>query len=154
MIRIMLADDHKILTESMKLLLEKTAEVLVANISHTAEDAIKAYSDVKPDVVLMDIHFFDEKNRTSLMNGIECTNRLKALNPEVKVLILTSEVSSDFLSQIIAVADGYVVKDASIDELINAIKCCHNGMKIFDSTALSRVLTPQREKLKDELEEK
>jgi DNA-binding NarL/FixJ family response regulator len=140
MIKVMIVDDHKVLTESLKYLLDKSNEVQVIGISPKAEDALGMYQELKPDVVLMDLHFFDEKTKAPLMNGIEGLKRLKAYDPEAKVLILTSETSNNYLEKAMPLTDGYIIKDCSIEELIQGIKSCYQGFKIFDPLTISRMM--------------
>ena len=140
MIKVLLVDDHKVLIESLTYLLDQSNEIKVAGSSSKAEDALEKYRELKPDVVLMDLHFFDEKTKEPLLDGIEGLKRLKAYDPEAKVLILTSETSTKYLEKAMPLTDGYIIKDCSIEELIEAIKCCYRGLKIFDPLAISRMM--------------
>jgi DNA-binding NarL/FixJ family response regulator len=140
MIKVLIVDDHKVLTESLKYLLEKSNEIQVIGISPRAEDALGMYQELKPDVVLMDLHFYDEKTKEPLMNGVDGLKQLKAYDSEAKVLILTSEISNKYLEKAMPLTDGYIIKDCSIEELIEAIKCCHKGLKIFDPLTINRMM--------------
>jgi DNA-binding NarL/FixJ family response regulator len=137
----MIVDDHKVLTESLKYLLDKSNEMQVVGVSPKSEDALGMYQELKPDVVLMDIHFYDDKRQNLLMDGIEGIKQIKEYNKEAKVLILTSEISSKYLEKAMSLTDGYIIKDCSIEELIEAIKCCYRGLKIFDPLTIDKVMS-------------
>lgn len=140
MIKVLIVDDHKVLTDSLRYLLDKSNEIQVVGVSPKSEDALGMYRELKPDVVLMDIHFYDEKRENQLMSGVEGLKRIKGHDPDAKVLILTSETSSRYLEKAMPLADGYIIKDCSIEELIEAIKCCTKGLKIFDPLTIGRVM--------------
>jgi two-component system response regulator DesR len=132
LIKVLIVDDHKVLTDSLKFLLDKSNEIEVVGISPKPDDSLSVYQELKPDVVLMDIHFNDEKRQNQLMNGIEALKRIKEYDRNAKVLILTSETSNKYLEKAMPLTDGYLIKDCSIERLIEAIKCCYGGLKIFD----------------------
>jgi DNA-binding NarL/FixJ family response regulator len=140
LIKVLIVDDHKVLTESLKYLLDKSNEIQVVGVSPKAEDALGMYQELKPDLVLMDIHFYDEKRQNLLMNGIEGLKQIKEYDQAARVLILTSETSGKYLEKAMPLTDGYIIKDCSIEELIEAIKCCNKGLKIFDPLTISRVM--------------
>jgi DNA-binding NarL/FixJ family response regulator len=137
---VLIVDDHTVLTESLKYLLDKSNEIQVVGVSPKAEDALGMYQELKPDLVLMDIHFYDEKRQNLLMNGIDGLKQIKEYDQDAKVLILTSETSGKYLEKAMPLTDGYIIKDCSIEELIEAIKCCYNGLKIFDPLTITRVM--------------
>lgn len=140
MIKVLIVDDHKVLTESLKFLLDKSNEIQVIGISPKSEDALAMYRELKPDVVLMDIHFYDEKRENLLMDGIEGLQQIKEYDPDAKVLILTSETSGKYLEKAMPLVNGYIIKDCSIEDLIEAIKCCQKGLTIFDPLTINRVM--------------
>lgn len=141
MIRVMIVDDHKVLTGSLQYLLEKSNEIQVVGVSPRSEDAVSMYQELKPDLVLMDIHFYDEKRQNLFMNGVESLKQIKACDQTAKVLILTSETSSKYLEKAMPLTDGYIIKDCGIEELIEAIKCCYRGLKIFDPLTITKVMS-------------
>ena len=140
MIKVLIVDDHKVLTESLQFLLDKSNEIQVIGVSPKAEDALGMYQELKPDVVLMDIHFYDEKKQNLLMNGIEGLKRIKEYDQAARILVLTSEISGKYLEKAMPLIDGYIIKDCSIEELIEAIKCCCRGLKIFDPHTITRIM--------------
>jgi len=140
LIKVLIVDDHKVLTESLQFLLDKSNEIQVIGVSPKAEDALGMYQELKPDVVLMDIHFYDEKKQNLLMNGIEGLKRIKEYDQAARILVLTSEISGKYLEKAMPLIDGYIIKDCSIEELIEAIKCCCRGLKIFDPHTITRIM--------------
>jgi len=132
LIKVLIVDDHKVLTDSLKYLLDKSNEIAVVGVSPKPDDSLRMYRELKPDVVLMDIYFYDEQRQMLQMNGIEALKQIKDYDGNAKVLILTSETSNRFLEKAMPLTDGYIVKDCSIEKLIEAIKCCYGGLKIFD----------------------
>lgn len=132
MIKVLIVDDHQVLTDSLKFLLDKSNEIEVVGISPQPDDSLRIYQELKPDVVLMDIHFYDANRKNQPMTGIEALKRIKDYDGNAKVLILTSETSSKYLEKAMPLTDGYIIKDCSIERLIEAIKCCYGGLKIFD----------------------
>jgi DNA-binding NarL/FixJ family response regulator len=144
LIKVMIVDDHKILTDSLKFLLDKSDEIQVVGTCCKSEDSLQMYKELNPDVILMDIHFYDEKRRNFLMSGIEALKLIKEYDSNAKVLILTSETSKAYMEQAVQFTDGYIIKDCSIEELIDAIKCCNRGLKIFDPFIVTKVMNPDK----------
>lgn len=144
LIKVMIVDDHKILTDSLKFLLDKSDEIQVVGTCCKSEDSLQMYKELNPDVILMDIHFYDEKRRNFLMSGIEALKLIKEYDSDAKVLILTSETSKSYMEQAVQLTDGYIIKDCSIEELIDAIKCCNRGLKIFDPFIVTKVMSPDK----------
>ena len=120
-IRVLLADDHTILREGIRGLLEKAAEVEVVGEARDGSEAVAKAQQFLPDVVLMDITMPG-------MNGLEATRQIKALKPEIKVLILTMHESNQYISQFLqSGASGYVLKDTAATELVGAIRAVNEG---------------------------
>lgn len=134
----MILDDHKILTQSLKFLLDNSKEISVVGVSNKIEDAVSLYMELEPDVVLMDIHFNDDNYSDKQAEGIQGLMSIKKYNNNAKVMLLTSDTSGKYLEKVMHLADGYIIKERGIEELIEAIKCCHNGMKVFDSSVASK----------------
>ena len=124
MIRLILADDQMLLTGTLKALLERNKTLEVVACVEDGEQAVNACSVYNPDIILMDIHM-------PRMNGIDATHRIKELNPQIKVIILTTfDQTSHIFESIIAGADGYIVKDLESEELIRAVDCVYNGLHV------------------------
>lgn len=120
-IRVLLADDHTILREGVKGLLEKAEDMEVVGEAADGSEAVAKAQHLSPDVMLMDITMPG-------MNGLEATRQIKALKPEIKVLILTMHESNQYISQFLrSGASGYVLKDTAASELVGAIRAVYEG---------------------------
>jgi len=120
-IRVFLADDHLILREGIRSLLQKVEGIEVVGEASDGEEAVAQVVQLVPDVVLMDITMPG-------LNGLEATQQIKKENSQIKVLILTVHETGQYLSGMLKVgASGYVVKTATSNELISAIRAVHHG---------------------------
>jgi two-component system response regulator NreC len=120
-ISVLLADDHRILREGIRSLLEKTPDIEVVGEALEGGDAVAKVQQLSPDVVLMDITMPG-------LNGLEATRQIKALRPLTKVLVLTMHENNQYISQFLrSGASGYVLKDTAASELVGAIRAVHQG---------------------------
>ncbi|MEZ5179007.1 MAG: response regulator transcription factor [Acidimicrobiales bacterium] len=114
-IRLLLADDHRMLRESLRRTLTEEGFDVVGEASD-GDEAVRLAADLRPDVVLMDVTMPD-------VGGIEATRRLQASNPEIRVVMLTMHADESVVSDALrAGAVGYLVKDCSTDEIAGAIR--------------------------------
>ena len=119
--RVFLADDHLVLREGIRTLLQREPGIEVVGEADDGGEAVKKVIQLVPDVVLMDITM-------PHLNGIEATRKIKKIIPQVKVLILTMHETGQYLSQMLeAGASGYVVKTTSMSDLVSAINAVHRG---------------------------
>jgi DNA-binding NarL/FixJ family response regulator len=115
-IKVLLVDDHQILRDGIRNVIEKNASIKVIGEATDGREAIKLCSQLKPDVVIMDIAM-------NGLNGVEATSRIVQENPEIKVIALSMHSNKRFvLSMFKAGAYGYLLKDCDSEELIKAIK--------------------------------
>jgi len=120
-IRIVLVDDHEVVRQGLRMLLENEVDLDIVGEADTASDAIMLAAQLKPDVVLMDIGLPD-------MTGIEATREVKRISPETSVIALTIfEDEEYFFKMLDAGANGYVPKRAAPEELITAIHVAYQG---------------------------
>lgn len=120
-IKVFLADDHLILREGIRSLLEKVPDIEMIGEADNGSEAVERVGQLMPDVVLMDITM-------SGLNGLEATRQIKQKYPSVKVLILTMHETDQYLSEMLeAGASGYVVKTTTSNELISAIRAVYQG---------------------------
>lgn len=120
-IRILLADDHKMVRKGLQLFLSSQRDILLVGEASTGEEVLEQAAALEPDIVLMDIHM-------PVMGGIEATERLAASHPQVKVIVLTSFSDQDHaLPAIRAGAKGYLLKDIEPEELVRAVRRVHEG---------------------------
>ncbi|MER3501653.1 MAG: DNA-binding response regulator [Candidatus Fervidibacterota bacterium] len=153
-IRVLIVDDHAILRDGLKALLQSEPDIEVVGEASTGREAIKLIRKLRPNVVLMDISMPD-------MTGLQATEIIKKSYPEVKVIALTVHESETYLKRMMKVgADGYVVKGAAAQELTRAIRTVVKGsVYIHPDTAkqLMSELTqaePAKEEQKKQLSER
>ena len=114
-VTVLMVDDHRALAEALALAMERHPEVRPVGVVGSAEAALAAVDELRPDVVLMDVVLPG-------MDGIECTRRIKARHPECRVMVLTGHVDSDVLTAALrAGASGFMPKDSSFADVIEAI---------------------------------
>ena len=125
MIKVIIADDQKILAEGIKTVLETSSEIKVIALASDGEDCLKKIAEEKPDVVLLDI-------RMPNMNGVIATREIKKNYPEIKVVILTTFDDSDYILDAINYgASGYLLKDINASALIDAVVNAYKGELIL-----------------------
>jgi len=132
-IKVLLADDHQIFREGIRLLLEKTSDIEVVGEADNGKEAVAKTGQLLPDVVLMDITMPE-------LNGLEATRQIKEAHPQVKVLILTMHETDQYLAEMLEVgASGYVVKTTSSRDLLAAIRAVHQG-DVYLYPSIARML--------------
>lgn len=125
MINVVLADDHVLVRDGIKALLEDQDGVVVIDEASDGKEALKVISRNKPDVLIVDI-------RMPEMNGIEVVGAIKTLYSDVKTLVLSMHDSEEYVVKAIqAGADGYLLKGASKAEFLKALNKVANGGKYF-----------------------
>jgi DNA-binding NarL/FixJ family response regulator len=123
---VLLVEDHKIVREGTRQLLEQSTDLRVVGEASNGLEAVKLAGDIQPDVIVMDV-------RLPGLNGIDATRTITASNPRIKVLILSAFEDDNYVFPLLeAGASGYLLKTSSGLELVNAIKLVHAG-----ETALS-----------------
>lgn len=128
-LRILLAEDHRILREGLKRLIEDQPNMEVVGEADNGITAWQQAKELEPDIVLMDISM-------PRLNGAEATVKIRELCPHVKVIALTAHRASAYLNEVLkAGASGYVLKQAAIDELIDAIQTVAKGGNYIDSAS-------------------
>lgn len=124
-IRLMLADDHRMLREGLRRSMTERGFDVVGEARDGAE-AVDLAAALRPDVILMDVTMPE-------LDGVEATRQIKARQPEIRIVMLTMHADQDVLAEAIrAGANGYLVKDCSTDEIASAIETVAGG-----ETALS-----------------
>lgn len=129
-IRILLVDDHAVIRQALRLLLESQPELAVIADVENGREAVNAVEKLQPDVVLMDVVMPG-------LNGLEATRQIRRSCPGAKVVILSGFVDEDqLLDSIRSGASGYIIKQSDVSELVLAIQTVHRGNSYF-SSALS-----------------
>ncbi len=133
-IKVVIVDDHKLVTDCISLFLKGADNVKVTGITHSGPDAIKLLEKDVPHVMLLDISMPG-------MTGIEVTEIIKKKYPDIKVLILSMHSDYDNISDAIdAGADGYIPKDITSDELVDAIETVNNDKNYFHTTISDEII--------------
>ena len=132
-IKVLLAEDHVVVREGTRLLLQREPDMEVVGEASDGEEAIELTSRLSPHVVIMDITM-------PKLNGIEATKKIKALHPDVAVLILTAYDNDQYIFALLeAGAAGYLLKNARGHEVVDAIRAVHNGESVLYPTIAQRV---------------
>ena len=138
MIRIVIADDHAVVRAGLTQLLATFADVELVGAAANGEEAVALCAERLPDVVLMDLEM-------PVLDGIEATRKIRAAQPEVAVVVLTSFSDRErILRALDAGAAGYLLKDAEPDELSRAIGAAARGEAPLDPKAARALLSAHR----------
>ncbi len=133
-IRILLVDDHRILREGIRSLLEDHDDIVVVGEAEDGRAAVSLASKLTPDVIVMDIAM-------PLLNGLDATRQIKRDNSNIKVLILTVHDNEEYIREVLAAgAMGYVLKYAAASELISAIRTVFQGEAVLSPSITRLVL--------------
>jgi len=133
-IKVLLADDHCILRQALRYLLESTSEIEVVGEAQNGKEAVGLASSLKPDVVLMDIAM-------PVLNGIDAAYEIKKKKSEIKVLILSMYATEEYAKMAIkAGVDGYISKDISSKELMEAIRAVYKGEIFLQADLASELI--------------
>jgi len=134
MIRVLIADDHTILRQGLRLILAEDPSLSLIGEAADGEEAVLRALELVPDVVLMDV-------KMPRLSGIEATRRIRAARPEIRILMLTvSDQDEDLLAALKAGARGYLLQDATAQEVLEAIHRVHQGEAILPPALTARVL--------------
>jgi DNA-binding NarL/FixJ family response regulator len=138
-ISILLAENHVVVRESIRHFLEREANFEVVGEAGDGEEAVRMVSQLKPDVIVMDISM-------PKLNGIEATKQIKALQPSAVVLILTAYDYEQYIFPLLeAGAAGYLLKDVSSRELISAIQTVYRGEAVLHPAIARKVMERLRQ---------
>ena len=133
-ITIVLGEDHLITRQGILRLLEDEEGLSIIGEASNGEEAVQMVTDLKPDVVIMDIAM-------PKLNGIEATRQIKVIHPRTGVLILSAYDDDEYVFAMLkAGAAGYLLKSVSGDELIRAVKAIHNGEPVLDPGIAKKVM--------------
>ncbi len=133
-IRVLLAEDHAVVREGTRQLLEREDDMQVIGEAGDGDEAIELARQSRPDVIIMDI-------KMPRVSGIEATREIKTFLPSVPVLILTAYDYDEYVFAMLeAGAAGYMLKSISGDELVHAVRAVHAGEPVIHPKVLAKML--------------
>lgn len=133
--RILIVEDHTLLRAGLRALLSQDHDIEIVGEADNGRDAIRAVGALSPDLILMDLNMPG-------MNGIEAIAYIKRRYPDTQVLVLTIHKTDEYIHESLrAGANGYILKDASHDELRVAIRSVLNGKTYLSPDISSKVIT-------------
>jgi NarL family two-component system response regulator LiaR len=133
-ITVLLADDHAVVRQGTRELLEREEGIDVVAEASDGKEAVQKAIKKRPDVVVMDFAMPE-------LNGIEATRQIKAVAPGIAILVLTAYDSDQYVFAFLeAGAAGYLLKDIQVDELIDAIRAVHAGESILHPAIARKVI--------------
>ena len=133
-IRILIVEDQRIVREGLRAVLEDEDEIAIVGEAANGQEAIDLFARLKPDVVLMDLQM-------PIIDGPEATRRIRELAPDAHILVLTTYATDEFIFKALrAGARGYLLKDASVDELMAAIRTVHAGQTLLAPAVAARLV--------------
>lgn len=133
MIRILIADDHRIIRDGLKSLLADEKGIQIIGEASNGDEALDKTEELNPDILIADISMPE-------MNGIEMTRILCSKESKTKILIVSMHDNEDYINQALeAGASGYLLKDSSKEELLKAIKAVEKG-ETYCSGDVSKIL--------------
>jgi len=134
MIRVLLADDHAVVRDGLRALLEAQPGIEVVGDVANGREAVREAQRLRPDVVVMDIAMPG-------LNGIEATLQIKDASPSVRVLILSMHSTTEHIFRALqAGARGYLLKDSAGNELVEAVRVVHAGRRYLSQKIAATVI--------------
>jgi DNA-binding NarL/FixJ family response regulator len=135
MIKVMLVDDHAVLRDGLKNILDLEEDIEVTGVAVSGHEALENVSSINPDIILMDINIPD-------MNGVEVTKIMKKRYPDIKIIMLTMYSHDEyFMSAIREGADGYLLKDSPSQHVVEAIRTVQQGESVIHPKMTKKLLT-------------
>jgi DNA-binding NarL/FixJ family response regulator len=125
-IRVLVADDHPVVRHGLCTMLEIEDDMVVVGRAADGEEAVRLVRETRPDIVLLDVQM-------PTLDGIEALRRIRAEDPQARVIVLTTYCSEDYIfPSLEAGARGYLLKDASRAQLAAAVRAVHRGESLLD----------------------
>ena len=133
-IRIIIADDHTVVRDGLTAMLIRQADFTVVGEANNGLEAVERARELKPDIILMDL-------RMPELDGVEAMRRIRSEAPAVNFIVLTTFDTDEYIFDAIeAGAKGYLLKDASREELFKAIRAVHRGESLIQPGVATRLL--------------
>ncbi len=134
MIKLLIVDDHAVVRDGLTTMLGRESDFAVVGEAKNGLEAVEKTRELEPDIVLMDL-------RMPELDGVEAMRRIREENLEVSFLVLTTYDSDEYIFHALeAGAKGYLLKDASREELFQAVRAVHRGESLIQPGVAARVL--------------
>src|SRR5262245_53357930 len=144
-IRIMIAEDQRIVREGLIALLEDEQDMTIVGEAADGQAAVDLFARLQPDIVLMDLQM-------PVIDGPEATRRIREQAPDARILVLTTYATDEFIFKALrAGARGYLLKDASADELLAAIRAVAQGRTLLAPAVAERLVAGVRDRAPEPL---
>jgi len=141
-IKVLLAEDHHIIRQGIRSLLEKEIGIKVIGEAEDGRETVRLAGELKPDVVIMDVSMPN-------LNGVEATRKICETDPEIKVIALSVHSDDQYVSGMLtAGASGYLLKDCVLLELVKAIESVANG-QMYLSASIARGIVQEYKTMKN-----
>lgn len=138
MLRLMIVDDHPVVREGLRGMLEADPGITVVGEAASGDEAVARAGELRPDVILMDLRMPDG-------DGVSATGRILSERPESRVIVLTTyETDQDIVRAVEAGAAGYLLKDTSRADLLAAIVSAARGETVLSPSVATRLVTRMR----------
>jgi len=142
-IKILLADDHTIVRQGLKLILSSQPDLEVVGEAANGKEAVEQAQKLRPDIVLLDVAMPE-------LNGIEATRRMMEENPRLRILVLSMHKEAVYVREILkAGARGYLLKDVIDTELLNAVRSVARGDGYISPAVSGALLSDYRQNITD-----
>ena len=133
-IRVVISDDHDLFRRGLRMVLEAEEDIAVVAEAGDGQEAVARVEELAPDVVLMDV-------RMPRMGGIEATRLIRQLFPTTRIIVLTvSDEQDDLYGAVKAGANGYLLKEVSIEEVADAVRDVYAGESLISAALASKLL--------------
>jgi two-component system NarL family response regulator len=134
-IRVLVCDDHDLFRKGLRMVLEAEEDIVVVAEAADGEQAVARVEELAPDVVLMDV-------RMPRLGGIDATRIIRQLFPTTRIIVLTvSDEEDDLYGAVKAGANGYLLKEVSIEEVADAVRAVYAGQSLISPSLASKLLS-------------
>ncbi|WP_321385643.1 response regulator transcription factor [uncultured Enterococcus sp.] len=132
MIRLVVVDDDFLVTTSLKTIIEASREIEVVGTGHSAEDAVKLYHELQPDILLMDIRMGDR-------TGLDAAGKILSENQDAAILLLTTFSDDEYIVEALKLGvKGYLLKQ-NMEAIVPSIKAAKNGQSVFGHAVVDKL---------------